>query len=89
MTYIYPAIFEKENQFYNVSFPDFPECNTFGEGEKEAYQMAADALAGTIENFYLDRGIEPPKPSSITQISIPENGFVSLVAPKYISNEDE
>ncbi|MDE5758645.1 MAG: type II toxin-antitoxin system HicB family antitoxin [Allobaculum sp.] len=88
MNYIFPAIFEKEDQFYNVSFPDLKGCLTFGEGEQEAYQMAADALATMIEGSYLDRGIELPKASSIRQIPVPKDGFVSLVTAKYILNEE-
>lgn len=46
--YIYPAIFEKEDKFVNVSFPDLPGCFTFGESMEEALRMAQDVLEGYL-----------------------------------------
>ena len=47
MRYVYTAIFSQEpetEETYNVSFPDIPGCNTFGEGLVDAIDMAEDAL---------------------------------------------
>ena len=45
-------------------------------------------MAAMIEESYLDRGIELPKAYSIRQIPVPKDGFISLVAAKYILNEE-
>ena len=49
--YIYPAIFEREDDYYNVSFPDLPGCNTFGKGLQQSFDMAEDALALYLYDF--------------------------------------
>lgn len=77
--YVYPAIFEKEDEYYNVSFPDLPGCFTFGAGEKEALLMAEDACAAWL-GLDDDCSVEThPIPSPIESIKTPANGFVSLV----------
>lgn len=86
--YIYPAIFEKEDQYYNVSFPDLPGCLTFGEGEKEALLMAEDACAGWLGLDDNENVEQEPTPSPISSITAPENGFVSLVHAAYHQPED-
>ena len=41
----YPAIFNKaEEGGYNVSFPDFPGCVTFGKNFEEAEEKAKELL---------------------------------------------
>lgn len=47
---------------YNVHFPDFPGCITFGEGLDDAMCMAMDALTGYIETSIED-GETLPEPS--------------------------
>ena len=42
----------KEDVVYEVSFPDFPTINTFGETKEEALEMAHDALNGYLEVAY-------------------------------------
>jgi|APHig6443718053_1056840.scaffolds.fasta_scaffold00003_129 antitoxin HicB len=42
----------KEDGVYEVSFPDFPTINTFGETKEEALEMAHDALNGYLEVAY-------------------------------------
>lgn len=46
MKYHYFALIEKEDDMYNVSFPDLPGCFTFGESLDEAIVMAKDVLEG-------------------------------------------
>jgi len=77
--YIYPAIFEKEGDFYNVCFPDLESCYTQGEGIADAYEMAEDALCLTLYNLE-EEGKEIPKASEVNMLKIKDNGFVSLVS---------
>ena len=48
---------------YNVHFPDFPGCITFGDGLEEAMSMAMDALTGHIKASIED-GETLPEPSN-------------------------
>ena len=48
MKYHFYALLEKEDKFYNVSFPDLPGANTFGENLEDAIDMASDALGGHL-----------------------------------------
>ena len=77
--YIYPAIFEKEGDVYNVRFPDLECCYTQGEGLSDAYEMAEDVLCLTIYNLEED-GKEIPRASQVNEVSAAEGGFVSLVS---------
>ncbi|HFC10854.1 MAG TPA: type II toxin-antitoxin system HicB family antitoxin [Candidatus Kaiserbacteria bacterium] len=48
----YPVIFEPAIEGgYNVSFPNFPGCVTFGETFEEAQQMAKEALSLWIKTL--------------------------------------
>ena len=48
----YSAVFElDENGYYNVSFPSFPGCVTFGKTFEEAKEMAEEALGLWIEEM--------------------------------------
>ncbi|MFG0934760.1 type II toxin-antitoxin system HicB family antitoxin [Staphylococcus sp. 231237_7MaSpsaltlick] len=48
MKYYYYAVLEKEDEYYNVSFPDLAGVITFGKGINEAVEMASDALGGHL-----------------------------------------
>lgn len=48
MKYYYYAVLQKEDAYYNVSFPDLLDVNTFGKGIEEAVEMASDALGGHL-----------------------------------------
>jgi len=48
----YPAIFNKAKEGgYNVSFPDFPGCVTFGKNFEEAEKKAKEVLELWIEEL--------------------------------------
>ena len=48
----YPAVFSPAIEGgYNVSFPDFPGCVTFGASFEQAKQMAKEALELWIEEL--------------------------------------
>lgn len=80
MKFIYPAVFEREDEFYNVSFPDIPGCFTCGHGLLEAYEMAKDAMELMICDYFSpESSHEAPLPSFPESIKVPAGGFVSLV----------
>lgn len=73
-TLVYPAIFEKENNEYNVTFPDVPEAITCGESIEQAVEMAQSALGLALyetNNF--------PEPSNPKQIKVDNNSFISMI----------
>ncbi len=88
MFYVYPAVFEKENEYYNVSFPDLPGCLTFGSGQKQSFLLAEDALATWLGISCEDEEQNPPVPSDMTNLKAPKEGFVSLVRAAYHSPEE-
>ena len=61
----YPAKFEPEGKFFNVSFPDIPEALTFGDSLEDAKEMAADALLTALDFYFEDRR-KVPSPSPVT-----------------------
>lgn len=60
MKYNYYAVLEKENEYYNVSFPDLAGVNTFGKGIDNAVEMANDALGGHLLVMEDDKDEIPP-----------------------------
>lgn len=69
----YVALFHKEKAGFGVTFPDFPECTTFGENLDEAVDQAHEALAVYLE-YYLGEGGELPEPTEKkTLLELPEN----------------
>lgn len=60
----YPAIFYKaEEGGYNVSFPDFPGCVTFGRNFEEAEEKAKEVLELWIEELVANKEEIPFKKS--------------------------
>ncbi len=56
----YPAVFSPaERGMYNVSFPDFPGCFTYGRNFKHAQEMAADVLTLWIEELRFQKEALP------------------------------
>ena len=67
MYVMYPACFLKEENGYNVIFPDLPGAITCGDNFEDANRMAIDCLAGYIyTNSQLDYDI--PKPSDVHSV---------------------
>lgn len=61
----YPVILATDtNGTIQVSFPDVPEANTFGEDIEEALMHAVDALE-TALSMYIDDRRDVPRPSPI------------------------
>lgn len=78
--YVFPAVFEQEENGYSVYFPDVSGCYTSGQTLEEAMNMAEDALCLMLYDMEEDKR-EIPTPSSIEQIknNIGANDFVSLI----------
>jgi predicted RNase H-like HicB family nuclease len=77
--YIYPAVFEPDDDALKVTFPDLPSVITCGWGIEEALTMAKGALGAYID-MCLDSGesLPPPTPPDMIKISA-EGSFVSLI----------
>ncbi|KGN00952.1 type II toxin-antitoxin system HicB family antitoxin [Clostridium botulinum] len=77
--YIYVAIFTKENDAYNITFPDLPGCYTYGATIEEAYNMAKEALELHLYGMEED-GDEIPVPIAAESIKINDkNSFTTLI----------
>ena len=83
----YPAMFKEDPAGgYVVSFRDIPEALTQGDDEKDAMEMAEDALV-TAMDFYFDDQRAVPLPSKLqrgeTLVSLP----LSIAAKVLLLNE--
>lgn len=70
----YFAIFEPAAEGgYNVSFPDFPGCVTFGRNMREAERMAREILSLWIEELVAQgKKFRKPLPRpAISEIAVP------------------
>lgn len=78
-TYLYPAIFTyEEGEEIAVAFPDLPGCATSGADDKEAYDMARDALGGFMWCLE-DDGDDIPKATPLAEVKVEENERAVLV----------
>lgn len=76
--YIYPAVFEKEDDQYSISFPDLPNCFTQGEDLQDALEMTQDALCLVL--YHMEKeGKEIPAATDIKKIEVSDNAFVTLI----------
>lgn len=55
----YPARLEKDGNGWLVTFPDIPEAITSADTEKEALQMAEDALLTALDFYFEDNRVIP------------------------------
>jgi predicted RNase H-like HicB family nuclease len=73
ITLKYIALFDEEKKGFGVSFPDFPDCSTYGESLDEAVDQAHEALALYIESF-IESGKSLPEPRTKKMLlALPEN----------------
>lgn len=77
--YVYPAIFTPEEGGYSIRFPDFESCYTSAVTLAEGMEMANDVLCLTLYGLEEDDG-EIPQASSVKEIQVTGDEFVSLVA---------
>lgn len=76
----YIAVFKKEKRGFGVTFPDFPECVTFGADMEEALDMAHEALAMFVA-MQLESGGELPEPRDFDAVrGLPSTGDAKLAA---------
>jgi predicted RNase H-like HicB family nuclease len=76
--YIYPAVFERDEDGYAVTFPDLPGCITCGDNLQDAYLMAKDALELHLYGMEEDKD-EIPTPCQPENISIDTDSFITLI----------
>lgn len=79
--YVYPAVFEAENEGgYSVYFPDIKGCYTQGEDMAEALEMAKDALCLMLYDMEVSHR-DIPAPTDIHKVKgSSKKDIVSLVA---------
>jgi predicted RNase H-like HicB family nuclease len=86
MDYIYPAIFERnDDDSYTIVFPDLPGCISEGKSLGNAMKMAKKALKQWIE-YLLDENETVPEPSNIKTIKPLENQFANLIQAEIRDN---
>lgn len=78
-TYVYPAIFTKEDGGYSIRFPDFDSCYTSGSDTAEGLEMANDVLCLTLYDME-QQGKAIPAPSDISDLACGANEFATLVS---------
>lgn len=76
--YIYPAIFEHDDEGYTITFPDLPGCITCGDKLEQAYLMAKDALELHLFGMEQDND-EIPRPSHPEKVKTEKDSFITLI----------
>lgn len=78
--YLFPAVFEQENDTIGVYIPDLPGCVSEGQNEEEAVLMAKEALSLHLYGMEED-GEEIPQPSTIRSIQggLDDNEYVVVI----------
>lgn len=82
MKYVYTAVFSLEEgttDTYNVSFPDLPGCNTFGEGLNDAIEMAKDALCLWLYSKEQDKETIPTA-TPPSKIKVAGDDFITAIS---------
>lgn len=69
LTYPAKISYNRKDRAYLVSFPDFPNVNTFGATVDDAIRQAKEALTLSFEVDF-QRGFQMPKPSKPSGINI-------------------
>jgi Uncharacterized conserved protein len=72
---VYPAIFNPEDDGFNVTFPNIPEAITCGDGLEDAIRMAQDVLG-----FCLYDKVDFPCATVQKDIKVDGDDFVVLIA---------
>lgn len=75
--YIYPAIFEYDEDGISISFPDFPGCYSCAESDEEAIFMVKEALGLHLYSMEEDNE-EIPEPTPINKIKLEPNQVAVL-----------
>jgi len=87
MSYIFPAIFEKNaDRSYTITFPDLPGCISEGKDLNNALEMSQDALSQWL-SYLIEEERDIPEPQEPTTIKTTENQFVNLVKAKKLNTK--
>ena len=78
MKAMYPALFEKEDNCYNVTFPDLPEAITCGDTLEQAIEMAKECL-GLCLDVRKENKEELPVMSDPSTIDCATGMFVMMI----------
>ncbi len=78
MKVMYPALFEKEDSSYNVTFPDLPEAITCGDTLEQAIEMAKECL-GLCLDVRKENKEEIPVMSDPSMINCANGTFVMMI----------
>lgn len=76
--YVFPAIFQKQENGYFITFPDFEACFTQGNNLEDGLDMASDVLCMTLYNME-EENTAIPTPTDPTAIHTETGSFVTLV----------
>lgn len=76
--YVFPAIIEKADDGYNVTFPDIENCFTCGETFAEAIEMAQDVLPLMLCQMEDDKKLIPMA-SNISDLHLDKNETASYI----------
>lgn len=75
--YVYPAIFEYEEDGISISFPDLDGCLTCASTDEEGLYMAKDALG--LYLVTLEESGNVPNPTCLRDINLKKNQKVVLI----------
>ena len=86
--YIYPAIFDFDEDGITVTFPDLPGCITCGNNQEEALKNAKEVLE--LYMYSLEEDNETiPQPSNILDLEVENTQVVVLVDIWMVPVRDE
>lgn len=76
--YVYPAVFEQEENGVAIFFPDLPGCLPCAETIEEAFKNAKEALQLHLYGMEED-GEEIPAPSNPAEVKCEENQYLVAI----------
>ena len=82
MKYVFTAVFSKEPdtaETYNVTFPDLPGCNTFGDSLEDAISMAQDVLCLWLYHREQDE-LPIPTATPPSKIEVEGDEFITAIS---------
>ena len=86
--YIYPAIFDFDEDGITVTFPDLPGCITCGNNQEEALKNAKEVLE--LYMYSLEEDNETiPQPSNILDLEVENTQVIVLVDIWMVPVRDE
>lgn len=76
--YVFPAIFDIDDDGISVEFPDLPGCFTCGDTIDEAYKNAKEALE--LHLYGMEKDNDPiPEPTPLDKIKIQKKQSIMLI----------